>query len=598
MSCIISIILITLLSSNLLAQNEPLIQNPDGRRGLSLDGTWQIIIDPYDNGYFDYRYMPRGDGYFLNQKPRSESDLIEYNFDRSETLKVPGDWNSQQAKLFLYEGTIWYKKDFQYQRQPGQRLFLYFGSANYEAQVYLNGQKIGEHIGGFTPFNFEVTEQIIDGSNFLIVRVNDQRRREGVPTLNTDWWNYGGLTRSVRLVETPQTFIRDYFIQLKQDSRNLIQGWIQLDGNNLKQILMVNIPSAGIAQKVVTNEQGYAEFTIKGKLELWSPDNPQLYNVEIAAENDTVTDRIGFRTISCDGTKILLNGSPIFLRGICIHEQAPLHEGRACTIEDDRQLLTWAKELGCNFVRLAHYPHNEPMLRLADEMGLLVWSEIPVYWTILFDNPAVYQNAARQLSAMLSRDKNRAAIIIWSVGNETPRGDARLEFLKGLIGQIREYDPTRLISAATELHYADNTIMINDPLSDYLDVIGANEYLGWYARKPEEIPLLAWQSTYSKPLIISEFGAGAKFGYHGKPATRWTEEYQNRVYEMQIEMLEKIPCLAGITPWILTDFRSPRRPLPEIQDFYNRKGLISEKGEKKMAFYTLQKFYQQIQSQR
>jgi len=206
----------------------------------------------------------------------------------------------------------------------------------------------------------------------------------------------------------------------------------------------------------------------------------------------------------------------------------------------------------------------------------------------------VYQNAARQLSEVLSRDKNRTAIIIWSVGNETPRGDARLAFMKGLIGQIREYDPTRLISAATELHYADNTIMINDPLSNYLDVIGANEYLGWYVRKPEEIPLLAWQSTYSKPLIISEFGAGAKSGYHGNPATRWTEEYQNRVYEMQIAMLQKIPCLVGITPWILTDFRSPRRPLPEIQDFYNRKGLISEKGEKKMAFYTLQKFYQKL----
>jgi len=595
MSFIISIILITILSSNLPAQNEPLIQNPDGRHGLSLDGAWQIIIDPYDNGYYDYRYQPRGDGYFLNQKSRSESDLIEYDFDRSETLNVPGDWNSQQVKLFLYEGTIWYKKDFQYHQQPGHRLFLYFGAANYAAQVYLNSQKIGEHIGGFTPFNFEITDRIMDGNNFLIVRVNDQRRREGVPTLNTDWWNYGGLTRSVRLIETPQTFIRDYFIQLKKNSRDTIQGWIQLDGNSLKQSLKVNIPAAGISQKVVTNEQGYAEFTFKGKLELWSPENPKLYDVEIAAKSDTVLDRIGFRTISCDGAKLLLNGSPIFLRGVSIHEQTPLREGRACTAADDRRLLTWAKELGCNFVRLAHYPHNEPMLRLADEMGLMVWSEIPVYWTILFDNPEVYQNASRQLSEMLSRDKNRAAIIIWSVGNETPRGDARLEFLKGLIGQIREYDPTRLISAATELNYSDNTIMINDPLSNYLDVIGANEYLGWYVRKPEEIPLLAWKNTYAKPLIISEFGAGAKFGYHGKPITRWTEEYQNRVYELQIEMLQKIPCLAGITPWILTDFRSPRRPLPEIQDFWNRKGLISEKGEKKMAFYTLQKFYQQLQ---
>jgi len=578
------------------AQQQPaLITNIEGRHTIDLNGRWQIIIDPYETGYYDYRYQPSTDGYFKNAKPKSPSDLIEYDFDTSQQLNVPGDWNSQDQRLLLYEGTVWYKKSFDYKKRERTRLFAYFGAANYIADVYLNGEKLGRHEGGFTPFNFEITNLVREKDNFLVVKVDNKRRRDAVPTLNTDWWNYGGLTRDVNLVEVPATFIEDYFLQLKKGSVDEIAGWVKLNNANGGKAVTIEIPEASVKQLVTTEANGYAPVSFKARLNLWSPENPKLYLVKVSTDSDSVSDRIGFRELETRGTDILLNGKPIFLRGICIHEESPLRGGRAFSEDDARMLLTWAKELGSNFVRLAHYPHNEHMTRLADEMGIMVWSEIPVYWTVLWDNPETFANARNQLGESITRDKNKASVILWSVANETPVSEARIKFLKGLIDHARKMDPTRLLTAANERHYADaETQLIDDPLGEYLDVLGCNEYVGWYDGLPEKADRLQWKITYNKPLIISEFGGDALFGYHGEANVRWTEEYQKNLYEHQLAMLKKIPSLRGMTPWILTDFRSPRRPLPRIQDFYNRKGLISSRGERKQAFYVLQNFYRSL----
>jgi beta-glucuronidase len=578
------------------AQQIGLVANTDGRKTISLDGQWQTIIDPYETGYYDYRYEPSANGYFKDAKPKTKSDLIEYDFDTSESLTVPGDWNTQRERLLLYEGTIWYKKSFDYQRKPNTRLFVYFGAANYLADVYLNGEKIGRHEGGFTPFNFEVTNLIRDKANSLIVKVDNKRRRDAVPTLNTDWWNYGGLTRQVKLIEVPSTFVQDYFIQLQKGSRDRIAGWVRLNGDKLNQRITVRIPEAGINKSFTTDANGYAEINFNAALTLWSPNNPKIYDVIIEAETDSIQDQIGFRSIETRGTEILLNGRPVFLRGVSIHEEAPFRGGRAFSREEALTLLGWAKELGCNFVRLAHYPHNEFMVREADRLGIMVWSEIPVYWTILWENAATFDNAQTQLSEMIARDKNRAAIIIWSMANETPLGDARLTFLKKLIERAKSLDSTRLISAALERHYLDErTEMIDDPLGEYLDVLGCNEYVGWYDGLPEKADQLEWKTKYQKPLIMSEFGGDALYGNHGDALTRWTEEYQENLYQHQIKMLKRISFLRGTCPWILMDFRSPRRPLPGIQDFHNRKGLISDRGERKKAFYVMQRYYHEMQ---
>jgi beta-glucuronidase len=578
------------------AQETGLIVNTEGRKTTSLNGQWQVIVDPYESGFYNYRYQPSDNGYFKNAKPKNKSELIEYDFDKSGTLKVPGDWNTQSDQLFFYEGTVWYKKSFDYQRKPDTRVFVYFGGANYFADVYLNGEKIGQHEGGFTPFNFEITNRVKDTGNFLVVKVDNKRRLDAVPTLMTDWWNYGGLTRDVKIIETPQTFVNDYLVQLQQGSRNRVMGWVKLSGDKLSQRITVRIPEAGVNKTFTTSAGGVATIDFTADLKLWSPDSPKLYDVFIETETDQVREQIGFRSIETHGTDILLNGRPIFLRGVCIHEEAPLRGGRAYSREDAVTLLSWAKELGANFVRLAHYPHNEFMVREADRLGILVWSEIPVYWTIQWENPETLKNAKNQLREMITRDKNRAAVVIWSVANETPLSDARLTFLKNLITHARSLDGTRLLSAAMERHYLNPTTqMIDDPLGEYLDVLGCNEYVGWYDGLPEKADGLEWKSKYQKPLVMSEFGGDALFNHHGDSLTRWTEEYQENIYQHQIGMLKRIPFLRGTAPWILMDFRSPRRPLPGIQDYWNRKGLISDRGEKKKAFYVMQRWYRELQ---
>lgn len=571
-----------------------LIANVFGRKHQSLNGDWHTIVDPYENGYYDYRYEPLAEPYGKNKKPASVSDRIEYDFDQSPTLKVPGDWNSQRLELSLYEGTVWYKTSFRAERTPGRRRFLHFGAANYQAIVYVNGEEVGRHVGGFTPFEFEITDRLVQGENVVIVKVDDARHRDGVPTVNTDWYNFGGLTRDVLVLDVPETFIKDYFVQLEKGSHDTIAGWVLLDGPNAaNQAVTLQIAELGLRLELRTDASGRASFrAAKTEIELWSTSHPRRYEVQISSTHDRVNEQIGFRSISTRGADLLLNGQPTFLYGISIHEQAPERPGRATSEADARKLLGWAKELGCNFVRLAHYPHNQHMVRVAEELGLLVWSEVPVYWTIQWENPATYANAERQITEMVQRDKNRAAVILWSVSNETPIDDARNRFLRRLIAKVRELDPTRLLTAALERHYSDeHTQVVDDPLGEDLDVIGVNQYVGWYDGLPAKCDTLSWDVKYEKPLVFSELGGDAKAGHRGPPEQRWTEDYQADMYQHQIAMMKRIRVWRGLSPWILNDFQSPRRPLPKIQDGWNRKGLVSDRGEKKRAFFVLQAFY-------
>ena len=577
----------------------PQIINIAARKTVPLDGIWKTIVDPYENGYYNYRLkpLPDSESYFADRDFDSDRTVLyEYNFNTDKTLQVPGDWNTQRPELYYYEGTVWYRRNFDYTLDPGKRLFVYFGAANYETVAGLNGRKIGKHTGGYTPFNFEITGMVKEHDNSLVVKVDNRRKPEGVPTVNCDWWNYGGITRSVLLVETPETFIRDYYVQLKKDDMKTIAGWVRLDGNKAVQEVTVSIPELKISKSVKTDENGYASFEIKAKPEYWCPENPKLYDVDIKAETDSISDRIGFRSIKTDGTDILLNGKKIFCRGVSIHEEMPYGKsGRAFSEDHDRILLGWARDMGCNFIRLAHYPHNEAMVRLAEEMGFMVWSEIPVYWTIHWDNPDTYANAEAQLEDMINRDKNRANVIIWSVANETPHGDARLKFLSSLISRAREMDPTRLVSAAMEKSRLGHNVMtVDDDLAGLVDLISFNQYIGWYDGNSEKCDSISWTFDVKKPVFISEFGAGAVYGRHGDKSERFTEEYMQDMYERTVDMLERMPGLAGTTPWVLKDFRSPRRQLPGIQDDFNRKGLVSDQGGKKSGFYVMQKWYRKL----
>jgi beta-glucuronidase len=564
----------------------------DYRNTLSLNGDWHYIVDPYDGGLYNFHREIRKDGFFLNGAPETgSSGLIEYDFSKSPTLKVPGDWNTQYDSLFYYEGLIWYQRDFTYHPIAGHKTFLHIGAANYKSIAWVNGQQACTHEGGFTAFDCDVSASIRDGNNFVVIAVDNTRLADGVPTLNTDWWNYGGLTRDVSVVDVPAQFIDDYDLHLNRD-RTVIEGSVHVEDASSGEEVTVSLPELNRSASAKVGPGNRATFSLSAAgLELWTPEHPRLYKVRLHAANDTIDDEMGFRTIEVRGTDILLNGKPVFLRGISIHAEAPLRGGRANNDQDAATLLGWAKELGCNYVRLAHYPHDQRMTRAADRLGLMVWSEIPVYWAEHFGDPAVLAKAEQQLQEEIRRDRNKASIVLWSIANETPLTPERTAFLKTLAADVHQLDSTRLVTAALLVRSEGHDKYVDDPLGEALDVIGMNEYIGWYEQLPQDADTTVWHIGYQKPLIVSEFGGDAKAGVHGPETERWTEEYQASIFRHQLAMLAKIPQFRGLTPWILVDFRSPMRQLPGIQDLYNRKGLISNGGEKKEAFFILQKTY-------
>lgn len=588
--------LLALTTFGVLHAQDIFISNTQNRTYMNLNGKWKYVLDPYENG--NIGFMP----IFKNVKQKDKTDRVEYNFDAAQTMWVPGSWNAQKTELSYYEGSTWYRKTFdKTDIDKDKRYFVYVGAANYLTTVTLNGKKLGVHDGGFTPFSFEVTGKLKEKDNFLIIGVNNKRESYYVPSKVTDWFNYGGITRDVKLIEVPSTFINNYFISFDKTSLTAktkrISGKLLLSGESIPEKAHISIPELKVNEEFKVQSDGTCYFNIEvKKIELWSPENPKLYEVILVAGNDKIKDNIGFRTIETQGKQILLNGKPVFLKGISLHDENPLRKDRANSPEDAALVLGWAKELGCNFIRLAHYPHQENLVRMADEMGFLLWEELPLYWGIDWKNDAVLQSAKNQYTALINRDYNRASSIIWSIANETNPGDARNKFLISVAEHIRSIDSTRLLSAACKKDQAkdghpDKDYTINDPIMKHLDIISFNEYLGWYGGLPEACREKTYSSDINKPIIVSEFGGGALQGFYADKLTRWSENFQEYLYKENIAMFDKIDGLAGMTPWILVDFQSPLRQLPDVQDGWNRKGLISEKGLKKKAFYILQKYY-------
>lgn len=635
-----------------LQDSSPLITNVTGRNSVSLNGAWNIVVDEHEIGTRPFLGGP----YYKEPVRETGMELVEFSFDSRRTLNVPGDWNSQDERLFRYRGVVWYKRTVTLNKAADKRYYLHFDGVNYDAQVYVNQQPLGKHRGGYVAFNMDATELLVDGDNSIVVRVDSHRDATTIPTKkSSDFYKYGGITRDVNLITVPRTFIRQYQLYLTNHETGVVKAWVQLDNAMGGETVTINIPEAGVSENAVADKSGRAEIEFTADLKLWSPNTPTLYDVSISSGRDEVTDRIGFRTIAVDGKKILLNGKPVFFRGISMHDESFLKLGVAFDEADARAQLGLIKELNGNFVRLAHYPHNEYAVRMADELGLLVWSEIPIVSLIDWKNPDTQAVANAQLRDNIHRDFNRASIVMWSIGNETmPQSKARLAFLTKLGKIAREEDVSgRLIAAAligditkefeevgkrlmaqmvTDQQIApairskfkeildkrgvdpaiilgqEIEVLLKDRLGEIVDVIGYNEYFAWYYSSflGSQFPVdegtvrrhmfelmddVRFRNIFDKPIIISEFGAGAKHGYRSNEGLLWSEDYQAKVYRAQTSMLAKNDFVQGMSPWILKDFRSALRNLNGIQEIYNRKGIISETGEKKLAFYVLKDHY-------
>lgn len=582
-----------------------LLTGAQSRDSQELSGQWTYSRDLYRTGLTDIngwvaksRMQRYRDVDVAAEEARGTTDFYEFDMDRGPLMTLPGAWNAATPALRYYDGLMWFQRKFKAAAPDGGRAFLRFEAVNYKAYVYLNGKEIGRHEGGFTPFVLEVTDALRAGDNRLTVGVDSTHDAQSIPTSITDWDLYGGITRPVRLIRTPATFIDDAMVTLKPDGR--IAGEVRLQGARAANQAVTIAIGALATATATTDAQGRAVFDIKApaRLERWSPDSPKLYDVRFTAAGDTVRDRVGFRTIAVKGNQILLNGKPVFLRGISLHEEefGP-NPARNMTEQASRALLTEIKHgLNGNYVRLSHYPHSETTVRLADEIGLLVWSEIPVYWTVDWENPAVLRKALAMQAETIYRDRNRAAVVLWSVGNETPVSPARTAFHGAMADNVRALDPTRLVSAALLVERSkengEDVTIIKDPLVDKLDVLAVNTYAGWYGNDTlAALPTLKWKVPGERPLILSEFGADALAGYRNDGMKKFTEEYQAEYYRQTLKMAASIPTLRGLSPWILKDFQSPRREHPVFQNGWNRKGLVSETGVRKQAFGVLADYY-------
>ena len=625
--------------------DEAVLNFVDSRTIQSLNGTWNLIVDPMDMGAPGSIFG----GWATTRTPVDEWQLLEYSYPAARKVRVPGDFNTQFDDLFFYRDSVWYQRSVDTAIKPGSRYHLWFGGANYTTTVFLNGVPVGRQIGGYVPFAIDVTEHLRAGANDLVINVNNRLGEHSVPTQRTDWWPYGGLTRDVMLVETPQAYIVNAKATLSRDRKG-IHVVLYTRGLAAGSPVAVSIPELAVGQQEQVDAEGRAVFQISAAPELWSPASPRLYDVQYQAGDDVLVDRVGFRTIETKGQSVLLNGEPIRFRGISTHEEPIGRDGAAYSRADMERLFGEAKALGANFVRAAHYPYSRHAARVADEMGLLLWAEVPIYWNIAWQNPDTLAVARDQLERLVTRDWSRASVVIWSVANETPYSSARMRFLEQLIDWLRSAEDSRLISAAllgdtrrelsaVALHLAaygvDNPeatareraifaavlerageaapaigssfdLVIDDPLGALVDIVSYNQYFGWYyarglapalgvsERTVRKLMLsfmghIRISSAFDKPLHISEFGAGAKAGRRGEGV--WTEDYQADVYRAQLAMLANSPQVVGMTPWILKDFRAMLRPLEGVQDYRNRKGLVDENGRRKQAFFVLRDFY-------
>lgn len=302
----------------------PLVTWVPSRAQRSLNGAWKSIIDVYDVGVGGSPFSndPRW-GFPADRGLHSPGRRAEYDFDLADALDVPGDWNTQDDRFHFYEGSMWYRQRFE-SPSTGRRAIVYLAAANYATTVFLNGRRIGDHEGGYGPFCLDVTDDLRVGEdNSLVIRVDNTRRPDAVPTTHTDWFNYGGIIRDVLLLDLPETYVRDAVVQLDPAEPDVIAAEVWLDGTRLEQLVTVEVGGVEVGSlRTGPDGHGRDRFAVPPDLVRWAPGHPVLHEVVVRAETDTVTDRIGFRTIAARGSEILLNGEPIFLAGISVHDEA------------------------------------------------------------------------------------------------------------------------------------------------------------------------------------------------------------------------------------------------------------------------------------
>jgi len=573
---------------------------------LSLNGLWHFSIDqdPEYHRTLDY------------SRPTS--------LRHWETVPVPGCWNLYHARYDLFEGVAWFVKEFDLDRlPPAPRVTLHFGGVNYLADVFLNGRKVGSHEGGYTAFALDVTEAVRPGRNRLAVRVDNRHLRMRLPAV-IGWFNYGGIHRDVWLEVSGRTRIAAVRVQAEPTGdgiRGQVEVRLGLPQPESAWRLAVEIGRADGQGDTVTREQcgrgerGVIAFAGAG-LPAWSPAAPNLLRCRVRVWTDEGEDQaevtFGARRIEARGQEILLNGSPLRLSGICY-----LYDHPATGVRFDpavyRRDLDDLQAMGVNCLR-SHFPMAEDFLDECDRRGMMLWLEAPIYCVdppsgaagSAFAEGSVQALALQMLEEMVTQAGHHPSVVLWSVGNEcnTDHPEA-VAFFEACVRRVRELDPSRLISYAS-LYGRVGCV------KDLVDVIGVNEYWGWYdlcsqdgSRDPEPPPTLpiaipkleaclAEKASLGKPVLLTEFGADATPGFRSRSCELWSEDYQAALIRRTLEVAAQYPCVCGTFPFLYQDYRDPSKPVNHHWHGINLKGMVDYQRNHKLAWTAVQEAYRRV----
>ncbi|MCK9861097.1 glycoside hydrolase family 2 TIM barrel-domain containing protein [Paenibacillus sp. ATY16] len=554
------------------------------RKTTLLDGPWDFIRDPENKG--------RQEKWF-ERFPHAEKSLY-----------VPSCWNNE-LHLYDYEGIAWYRKKLRTEDTQHVRLILHAVLGH--ADVYLDGQHLGYHYGGYTPFEF-ILPSLPAGEHELIVRADSTLDRLTIPTDVVDWFHYGGIIRSVELQVLPDIYIDKFAINYELDGA-AADIKVQVRFRSLSQADGTALFTLSVDDQVIRSEQVHVgagqtrelQFEFRwNDVRLWNPGQPELYLFRAAIEHDDKYERIGFRNIETKDHRVLINGSPVYLRGVNRHEEHP-EWGFAFPPKLMQKDLDIIIELGCNTVRGSHYPQSPYWLDLLDENGIVFWSEIPIWGAALPNEtvcePLFQERALSMLEEMVHMHIHHPSVVFWSVHNEIDsRTQDAYELTKRMVELVRKLDSSRLVTYAT-MH------PLEDVLLPLFDVIGINKYYGWYEGQVEGFREMLQQfhkraeqlGAGDKPILMTEFGGAGIFGDVGWEPRLFSEDYQAHIVTEALGIFREDPRIGGTYIWQFADIRgdlkSSGRHFRDRARSFNNKGLVNEYRKPKQSFREVRRIY-------
>ncbi|NJS13730.1 MAG: beta-galactosidase [Sphingopyxis sp.] len=582
------------------------------RTAQDLSGIWHIRLDPDDAGRAaGWASGLQGQGFATAPLP----------------IAVPGSWNEQlsEAGATNHVGPAWMTREFYLpELRAGEVAELRFGSADYFADVWIDGGLAGSSGAAMLPFTVPVaTGPHPGGTRLLVVRVTNELpidgptqrvtqadyvaerrpRDEYLPAVRFDFFPFGGINRPVHLVIRPALAISSYRVRTPVKPVPMVEVDISASGGTLCRVTLIDLREGRVAASAETAlTGGDASMAVPvPDARLWSPTDPFLYQLKIELVDgeriiDQIDQRLGLRDVRVEGTSLLLNGQPLTLTGCGKHEDSPLH-GRGLNLPQlakDFQLLKW---LGANSVRTSHYPYAEEFLDMADEMGVLVIDEV---FSINLDfrkvNAATLAAHRQAATALIARDTNRTCVIAWSLANEPgylAEPEYRSEsgpYWAELFAHARALDPTRPMTHAN-VGYAGN----DDPAFGEADFLMINRYHGWYS-EPAQLDRATARLTadldaiavHGKPILISEFGADALAGQHATYPQMFTEEYQADFIAAYWDVITAHSACIGGHVWAFADFRTAQHGRRVVN---NLKGLFTRTREPKMAAWRVRQLW-------